>query len=153
MTETADREIAAPVVRTVHVRCAPEAAFALFTDRITDWWPLQRFSRYEAETLGVWFEGERLVEKSTSGEEDVWAEVLEWSPPNSLALSWHPDDPATAPTTVEVEFRADDDGTRVVLTHHGWERLGDGAAQARAAYDGGWLSVLELYVALTVAAE
>ena len=50
MTETADRETTAPVVRTVHVRCAPDRAFALFTDRITDWWPLQRFGLFEAET-------------------------------------------------------------------------------------------------------
>lgn len=145
MTETAHRETAAPVVRTVHVRCAPEAAFALFTDRITDWWPLQRFGLYEAETLGVWFEGERLVEKSKSGDEGVWAEVLEWSPPGRFAMSWHPGTPPEDATIVEVEFLAIDDGTQVVLTHHGWERLGDRAAEARASYDGGWLSVLEGY--------
>jgi hypothetical protein len=67
MTETADRETAAPIVRTVHVGCPPDRAFALFTERITDWWPLQRFGLFEAETAGVWFEGERVVERSTSG--------------------------------------------------------------------------------------
>ena len=69
MTETADRETTAPVVRTVHVRCAPDRAFDLFTDRIADWWPLQRHGLFEAETAGVWFEGDRVVERSTSGEE------------------------------------------------------------------------------------
>ena len=119
MTETADRETTAPVVRTVHVRCAPERAFALFTDRITDWWPLQRHGLYKDQTLGVWFESERVVEKSASGEEGVWAEVLEWSPPGKLAMSWHPGTPPEEATVVEVEFVADADGTRVVLTHHG----------------------------------
>lgn len=149
MTETADRETTAPVMRTVHVRCAPERAFALFTDRITDWWPLQRFGLYEEQTRGVWFEGERVVEKSTSGEESVWAEVLEWSPPSKLAMSWHPGHPSADATIVEVEFFADDDGTRVVLTHHGWERLGDLAAEARGTYAQGWQSVLEGYAAHT----
>jgi uncharacterized protein YndB with AHSA1/START domain len=151
MTETAHRETAAPVVRAVHVRCAPERAFAVFTERITDWWPLQQYGLFEAETVGVGFEGERLVERSTSGEQGVWAEVLEWSPPTKLALSWRPGRPPADGTVVEVEFLADDDGTRVVLTHHGWERLGDRAAEARASYDGGWLSVLEGYAALASA--
>jgi uncharacterized protein YndB with AHSA1/START domain len=145
VTETADRETTAPVVRTVHVHGAPERAFALFTDRITDWWPLQRFGLYEERTLGVFFEEERLVEKSTSGEEDVWAEVLEWSPPTKLVLAWHPGKSATDWTTVEVEFLGDEDGTKVVLTHHGWERLCERAAEARDSYSHGWLSVLKGY--------
>jgi uncharacterized protein YndB with AHSA1/START domain len=145
MTDTVDRQTAAPVVRTVHVRCGLERAFAMFTERITDWWPLQQYGLFEADTLGVWFEGERLVERSTSGEEGVWAEVLEWSPPTRLALSWRPGRPPAEGTVVEVEFIADDDGTRVVLSHHGWERLGDRAAESRAAYDSGWLPVLEVY--------
>ena len=78
----------------------------------------------------------------------MWAEVLEWSPPTKLAISWHPGTPPADATVVEVEFLADDDGTRVVLTHHGWERLGDRAAEARGSYAEGWLSVLEGYSAL-----
>jgi uncharacterized protein YndB with AHSA1/START domain len=145
MTDTVDRQTAAPVVRTVHVLCGLERAFAVFTERITDWWPQRQYGLFEADTLGVWFEGERLVERSTSGEEGVWAEVLEWSPPTRLALSWRPGRTPAEGTVVEVEFIADDDGTRVVLSHHGWERLGDRAAEARAAYDSGWLPVLEVY--------
>ena len=63
-------------------------------------------------------------------------------------LSWHPGEPAADATVVEVEFTDDDDGTRVVLTHHGWERLGERAGTARASYAGGWLSVLEGYGSL-----
>ena len=63
MTETADRETSAPVVRTVHVRCGPDLNVSLFTDRIADWWPLQRFGLFEVETAGVWFEGDRVVER------------------------------------------------------------------------------------------
>jgi uncharacterized protein YndB with AHSA1/START domain len=131
-----------PVVRAVHVRRPVEDAFRVFTERIGDWWPLQRFGLYEAETTGVWFEGDRVVERSSSGEEGVWAEVLEWSPPHRLVLAWHPGNPPDQATRVEVEFTADEDGTSVVLTHLGWEGLGDGAAEAAASYESGWLSVL-----------
>ena len=138
MTETA----VAPVVRAVHVRKPPAEAFRLFTERIGDWWPLSRFGLYPGSTAGVWFVDGLVVERSTSGEEGVWAEVTAWDPPRHLALSWHPGtDPAVA-TVVEVDFEPDEDGTRVVLTHSGWEVLGERAEQGRANYAGGWRSVV-----------
>jgi uncharacterized protein YndB with AHSA1/START domain len=123
MTETA----LAPVVRAVHVRKPAEEAFRIFTERIGDWWPLQRHGLYAEATAGVRFADGRVVERSTAGEDGVWAEVTDWDPPRRLALSWHPGtDPAVA-TVVEVDFEPDEDGTRVVLTHSGWEVLGERA--------------------------
>jgi uncharacterized protein YndB with AHSA1/START domain len=138
----------APVVRAVHVRRSPGETFRLFTERIGDWWPLHRYGVFEDATAGVWLEGDRVVERSTSGEESVWAEVLEQSPPKRLVLAWHPAQPADKATRVEVDFDEDDNGTRVVLTHTGWERLGDEAAEAAASYAGGWAGVLDGFVAL-----
>jgi uncharacterized protein YndB with AHSA1/START domain len=138
MTETA----LAPVVRAVHVRKPADEAFRIFTERIGEWWPLQRFGLYAAATAGVRFVDGRVVERSTTGEEGVWAEVTDWDPPRRLALSWHPGtDPAVA-TVVEVDFEPDEDGTRVVLTHSGWEVLGERAEAGRAGYAGGWRSVV-----------
>lgn len=149
MTETA----LAPVVRAVHVRKPVEDAFRIFTERIGDWWPLQRFGLYESATTGVWFVDGKIVERSTSGEEGVWAEVTVWEPPYRLALSWHPGtDPALA-TVVEVDFEPDEDGTRVVLTHSGWEILGDRAARGRAGYAGGWRSVVAGFADLATGDE
>jgi hypothetical protein len=47
---------------------------------------------------------------------------------------------------VEVAFLPDGDGTRVELTHTGWEALGERAEQARRSYDQGWVPVLERFV-------
>ena len=38
---------------------------------------------------------------------------------------------------------AEDLGTRVELTHSGWEKLGDAAASRRVGYDRGWSKLLE----------
>jgi hypothetical protein len=138
MTQTA----LAPVVRAVHVRRPPAEAFRVFTERLGDWWPLRRHGLYAESSAGVAFVDGRVVERSASGEEGVWAEVTAWDPPRHLGLSWHPGtDPALA-TVVEVDFEPDDDGTRVVLTHSGWEALGERAELGRASYAGGWRSVV-----------
>jgi uncharacterized protein YndB with AHSA1/START domain len=131
-----------PVVRGVHVARPVEDAFRVFTERIGDWWPLARFGLYGATTAGVRFEGGAVIERSTSGDQGVWAEVLEWSPPHRLVLSWHPGHRPEEATRVEVDFTIDEDGTAVVLTHHGWEVLDDRAAEAAATYGSGWVSVL-----------
>jgi hypothetical protein len=141
MTETTQRGLA-PIVRAVHVRKPPAEAFRVFTERIGDWWPLTRFGLYAEATAGVAFVDGRVVERSTTGEEGEWAQVTAWDPPRHLALSWHPGtDPALA-TVVEVDFEAAEDGTRVVLTHSGWEVLGERAELGRASYAGGWRSVI-----------
>ena len=44
---------------------------------------------------------------------------------------------------VEIRFTAEDRGTRVELTHSGWEKLGDAAASQRERYDRGWGNVFE----------
>jgi uncharacterized protein YndB with AHSA1/START domain len=143
------QQTTAPVVRAVTVGRSQEDAFRVFTERIADWWPLDRHGVYEGDTAGVFFEDGEVVERSTSGESSVWAEVTEWEPPYRLAMTWHPGaDPAES-TIVEVDFRADGpEQTRVELVHHGWERLSERAAESRAAYDGGWTGVLGAYAEL-----
>jgi uncharacterized protein YndB with AHSA1/START domain len=96
-------------------------------------------------TARVDVEGSEIVERSAEGERSVWAEIVESSPPRRLVLSWHPGtDPATA-TRVEVSFLPDGEGTRVELTHTGWEALGERAEAARQSYDNGWQLVLRRF--------
>jgi len=135
----------APVVRAVHVARSCEDAFRIFTEDIGGWWPMETYSVFGA-TARVGVEGNDVVERSAEGERTVWAEIVESDPPRLLVMKWHPGtDPATA-TTVEVAFADDGDGTRVELTHSGWETLGERAMEARQSYDGGWLQVLERFV-------
>src|ERR1700690_2329500 len=95
-------ETVAPVMRTITVECSPEDAFRIFTERIADWWPLRTHSVYHKDAETVLIEpavGGRILERSRSGEESSWGEILVWEPPHRLACTWHPgygpDDPGT----------------------------------------------------------
>jgi uncharacterized protein YndB with AHSA1/START domain len=59
-------------------------------------------------------------------------------PPHRLAFSWIVELSAEQEQLVEIRFTAEDRGTRVELTHSGWEKLGDAAASLRERYDRGW---------------
>jgi uncharacterized protein YndB with AHSA1/START domain len=136
-----------PVLASVHVRRSPVDAFRVFTDRIGDWWPLPTHGCFGDKAAGLRFDGGKLVERSADGDVEVWGEVLAWEPPRRFAVTWHPGRSGGPQSVVSVEFRADEDGTRVELTHSGWEAFGDRAAQARAAYEGpdAWGLVLGLF--------
>ena len=137
---------APPILRTVTVAVDAERAFEVFTRRIGDWWPLQGHSCFGENAAGVSFEADQIVERSTSGEEAVWGEILAWEPPSRIAFTWHPGHEEGAPKTeVEVRFRAHGGSTVVELEHTGWERLGEGWEETRSQYENGWPGVLVLY--------
>ena len=139
-------DISAPLaVRKSIVVAAPlERAFELFTDGVATWWPQATHSIHEDEVETVVLEpreGGRMYERTRSGEEAHWAFVRAWEPPHRLVLEWAVN-PKNPPTEVEVRFSAAEDGTRVELTHTGWEAYGERAADGRAGYDTGWDRVL-----------
>jgi uncharacterized protein YndB with AHSA1/START domain len=136
-----------PVLAAVHVRRPPEVAFRAFTERMGDWWPLATHGLYGDQAAGLSFVDGQLVERSRDGETTVWGEVVRWEPPLRFACTWHPGRSDGVHTLIEVEFRADEDGTRVELTHSGWEIYGDEAEQRRAVFDApdAWNLVLGRY--------
>ena len=140
----------APVMRTAFVRCTPERAFTAFTDEMSQWWPLHGHSVFLSDAASVTFEDGRLVERSTTGEENEWGTVLSWEPPHSFAITWHPGVNKGTDTVLSVSFRAEDGGTRVHLEHAGWEAFGDKALERRASYDNasGWNAVLACFTDL-----
>jgi uncharacterized protein YndB with AHSA1/START domain len=138
--------VTSPVRREVIVSTAPERAFELFTTRIGAWWPLEGYSVFRDGTVA--FEGDLLVERS-GDRESVWAEVLEWAPPESLPMTWHPGYGADKGTEVRVTFTAHGEGTLVSLVHTGWERM-DNPDDAASQYGAGWPEVLASYSALVV---
>jgi uncharacterized protein YndB with AHSA1/START domain len=137
----------APVLASVHVRRPADVAFRVFTERIGDWWPLPTHGCFGEQAAGLRIADGRLVERSVDGAVEIWGEVLAWEPPRRFAVTWHPGRPGGPHSVVEVEFRPDRDGTRVELTHSGWEAYGERAAELRAAYEGpdAWTKVLGLY--------
>ena len=134
-----------PIVVALVVPCPPARAFAYFTRDIGRWWPLAVHSVGRERARDVRFEprvGARIVETLADGTEASWGTVEAWRPGECVRFSWHPGrEPATA-QWVEVAFAATPGGTRVTLTHGGWERLGAQGAAARDSYTGGWAFVL-----------
>jgi len=57
---------------------------------------------------------ERMPEWWPSSEERDWGTVTEWDPPRRVGFAWRGG-------TIDVEFTVEADGTRVTLTHTGWE--------------------------------
>jgi uncharacterized protein YndB with AHSA1/START domain len=127
-----------PIRMTVTVPLSPDDAFVLFTERLHAWWPLATHSVFQGDIETCVFEprvGGRIVERSRTGEESVWAEVLEYERPRRFVVSWHAGGgPATV---VEVTFTPSDDGTYVELEHRGWEVFAR-PDEARAGYANGW---------------
>ena len=133
------------VVRKSLTVAAPlERAFEVFTERMGAWWPFASHSIHGEEVESLVFEGREggsVHEVARGGETAPWATVLAWEPPTRVLLSWHvnPQNPATE---VEVTFAPEGEGTRVVLEHRGFERLGDRGEIGRGNYDEGWEYVL-----------
>ncbi|WP_229841818.1 SRPBCC domain-containing protein [Pseudolysinimonas yzui] len=135
-----------PLRREVLVTASPEHAFALFTERIGDWWPLARFGVFGDGTVA--FE-ERLIVERSGDRESVWGEVTSWEPPGALGFTWHPGYGSGHATDVRVTFEAAGEQTLVTLVHSGWERMTDPQA-ARREYGNGWPAVLAGFAALAM---
>jgi len=140
-----------PIHREILVDAPPDVAFALFTSKIGDWWPLDGLSVFGAGAT-VAFEDGALVERSPDGQAAEWGQVTSWLPPGEFSMTWHPGRDTLAASQVTVTFRAAGDQTLVVLEHAGWDVFADPAA-ARAEYEHGWPEVLRLYQAAVAPAR
>jgi uncharacterized protein YndB with AHSA1/START domain len=143
---------AVAVRQSIVVRAPQDRAFAVFTEGMSSWWPLESHVIGEKPVAEAVIEpraGGRWFERAESGTECDWGRVLAWEPPHRVVLSWEisPDwrhDPEIH-TEVEVRFHAEDEGrTRVELEHRGLEAFGEKAEQMRQIFDsdGGWPGLL-----------
>lgn len=123
-----------------------------FTEEITTWWPIRTHSVGEARTERVVFEGRvggEIHEIIRGGVRAVWGTVTAWEPPHRVAFTWHPGQAPDLAQEVEVRFVRLNEGTRLELTHRGWERLGAMARRARFGYNLGWAYVLAVWAGRT----
>ena len=134
------------VRKSVVVETSAERAWETFTERLSTWWPLERYSigKGEANVVVEGRAGGRVYER-LPGQDAVWADVVVWEPPERLVLSWFPGRDAAVATEVDIRFTPEGDATRVDLEHRGWERLGDVAGEARQSSASGWDAVLGRY--------
>jgi uncharacterized protein YndB with AHSA1/START domain len=115
---------------SIEVEVGVDAVFDVFTRELDAWWgrgPQFRFLAPYAGALtlepGV---GGRLVHTAGAvpGRVFVVGHVRVWEPPHRLALTWRL--PNFAPdqlTHVDVRFEAIAEGTRVTVTHSGWDAV------------------------------
>ena len=108
-----------PVQQNLRVDCSPDEAFRLFTERFAEWWPSAQSCEIEP------FEGGKVLERPVEGKERELGTVLTWDPPHRVEFRWHPweapRDNQTDDQTVDVVFSREGTGTRVTLTHRGWQ--------------------------------
>jgi uncharacterized protein YndB with AHSA1/START domain len=133
-----------PIVVSVELAASPERAFEAFTAGFTDWWPAATYSlsrkpgtrcRLDARAGGA------VEERAADGTCQRWGTVETAEPGQRLRFSWHPDREADSAQWVDVVFLARGDGSRVTLTHGGWEALGEIAPILRREYASGWQHV------------
>lgn len=144
----------APVRKSVRVTGTPERAFAVFANRIANWWPATHtiLKSPLADTIIEPRDGGRWYQVGEDGSQCDIGRVLAWQPPERLLLAWQLNadwafDPELL-TEVEVTFVAEGDGaTRVDLEHRGLERMGAKAEETRARIDApnGWSAILESF--------
>ena len=125
------------IKKEVVVRAPVERAWAMFVERLGEWWPLATHSigGERAETAAL--TPERIYERWADGTERVWGRVLAWEPPHRVVFSWEISEESG--NEVEVRFLPVAEGTRVELEHRGWE---SGTIASWQSYDGGWPQVL-----------
>ena len=133
-----------PLRMSFEVACSPEHAFRVWTTGIGTWWPTDHTVSGDSD-LDIVLEagvGGRIYERTRDGTEHDWGEMTMWEPPVLLGYRWHlGQDPAMA-TDVEIHFVSEAAVTRIVIEHHGWERLaraGDGLRERNRV---GWMSLL-----------
>ncbi|HYZ01555.1 MAG TPA: SRPBCC domain-containing protein [Candidatus Binatia bacterium] len=140
-----------PLRVSFDVECSAEHAFWTWTSRASSWWPKEHTMAGEAG-LEVVFEpwvGGRIFERTSSGRESEWGEIIAWDPPRRVAYLWHIAADRSDATDVEIVFvPVGAASTRVEIEHRGWERLGATRGPAwRDANRSGWDGVLPAYVA------
>jgi hypothetical protein len=103
--------------KSVLLRCAPDEAFRIFTERISEWWPrTHRLTKDPESELFLERTG-RFHERARDGREAELGRVLVWEPPKRLTLDFYMGTNAAQPTAVEMTFAAENEGTRVTIRH------------------------------------
>ena len=133
----------------------PERAFALFTEEMTAWWPVEyTWAQNTLEEIAIEpHEGGHCYELGPHRFRCDWGRVVTCEPPARIAFTWQisaqrvpQPDPAKA-SLVEVRFTAEGAGTRVELAHRHFSRHGEGAGGYESAMSSpqGWPYLLERF--------
>jgi uncharacterized protein YndB with AHSA1/START domain len=135
------------IVKTIEINASQAHVFEMFILRISEWWPLAKFSRSRATpALSAHIEpvvGGLIYEVAQTGERLEWGRVRSIEAPTRIVMDWHLGRPVS--TEVEVTFeQLAPRLTRVRLVHRGWEKLeAAGATVERLGYENGWSLIFQ----------
>ncbi|MGC9963007.1 MAG: SRPBCC domain-containing protein [Acidimicrobiales bacterium] len=134
-----------PLRISFEVACPVEHAFAMWTSRISVWWPPDHTVSGETDLVVVLEAGVggRIYERTAGGLEHDWGVVTVWEPPSRLSYLWHLGRTEAEGTDVEITFAPEGaTATRIDIEHRGWERLGETAGIWRDRNRVGWETLL-----------
>jgi hypothetical protein len=127
------------IEKSIVLACGRERAFALFTERASEWWPEALRHTADARSRIVLLASGRFWELASDGREVELGRVTAWEPPARLELDFYPGTGADAPTAVVVRFTAEGTGTRVAVEHRpqaaSTSLWGEGAARFERSWE------------------
>lgn len=139
-----------PLTYTIEVPADQETAFNVFTQKMGDWWPLDKRAMSlkdgeKPQCLNVDAQlGGKIVEVSESGKEHYWGSFKTFSPNDSVSMNFHMGMPPENASLVEVDFTAlSENHTQVQLVQSNWEAFGDFAEMVYNGYKSGWVIIFE----------
>lgn len=138
------KDAPSPIVVSVDLAVPPAEAFEAFTERFADWWPVLTHSLSRSAATRCSFEaraGGLVEERAPDGVRHVWGEVIAVEPGRRVRFSWYPGREPESAQWVDVVFAESQSGSRVTLTHGGWDALGEIAPLLRREYMPGWQHV------------
>lgn len=143
----------APIRKSITVPLPTKEAFDLFTTQINSWWPGDSHSisaRKGQKPDKIEFGravGETITETTPDGARFEWGRITGYDRGRRLSYSWYVGREEADATLVDVTFTPVEAGTRVDLTHSGFERYGETAHATQTDYVTGWDLVLGRYIA------
>lgn len=93
------------------------AAFALFTDRISEWWPPERRHTQDPSSRITLAKDAPFAERAADGTEALLGRVTLWEPPDRIRLDFYLGTGPERPTDVSIVFEPVPGGTRVTVRH------------------------------------
>jgi hypothetical protein len=130
------------IQKSAYLVCAPAQAFALFTERASDWWPAAlRHTADPRSEIRMLSDG-RFWERATDGREVELGRVIVWEPARRLILDFYPGTDEQHPTEVVVRFAAENGGTRIVVEHSPKPESADLWATGAPRFERSWELVL-----------
>lgn len=130
------------IQKSAYLRCPPEQAFQIFTERISEWWPLSHRPAKDPLSELVLERAGRFCERASDGREIELGRVVAWEPPHRLALDFFVGTGPRQPTSVEVTFTPENQGTRVIVRHQARPESHDLWDQRVAVFERSWEAVL-----------